>query len=95
MKIVSGNSNRIMSEAVASYLETKLVRTTIRRFADSEVSVEIHENIRGEDVFVIQSTNSPANDNLMDHGYDTEVNLEVCIFQPSPGQVIDFFLNPS
>ena len=75
MKIVSGNSNRIMSEAVASYLETKLVRTTIRRFADSEVSVEIHENIRGEDVFVLQSTNSPANDNLMDHGYDTEVNL--------------------
>jgi ribose-phosphate pyrophosphokinase len=66
MKIVSGNSNRIMSEAVASYLETKLVRTTIRRFADSEVSVEIHENIRGEDVFVLQSTNSPANDNLME-----------------------------
>lgn len=66
MKIVSGNSNRIISEAVASYLETKLVRTTIRRFADSEVSVEIHENIRGEDVFVLQSTNSPANDNLME-----------------------------
>jgi ribose-phosphate pyrophosphokinase len=66
MKIVSGNSNRPMSEAVASYLETKLTRTTIRRFADMEVSVEIHENIRGEDVFVLQSTNYPANDNLME-----------------------------
>jgi ribose-phosphate pyrophosphokinase len=66
MKIVSGNANRPMSEAVAGYLDNRLIRATIRRFADMEVSVEIHDNIRGEDVFVIQSTNYPANDNLME-----------------------------
>jgi ribose-phosphate pyrophosphokinase len=66
MKIVSGNSNRLMSEAIASYLETKPIKATIKRFADMEVAVEIHENIRGEDIFVVQSTSFPANDNLME-----------------------------
>jgi ribose-phosphate pyrophosphokinase len=66
MKIVSGNSNQPLSNAVADHLKTKLVKASIKRFADMEISVEIQENIRGEDVFVIQSTNYPANDNLME-----------------------------
>jgi len=66
MKIVSGNSNQTLSNAVADHLKTKLVKASIKRFADMEISVEIQENIRGEDVFVIQSTNYPANDNLME-----------------------------
>jgi len=66
MRIVAGNSNRLMSESIAAHLELKLTKATIRRFADMEVSVEIHENIRGEDIFVLQSTNYPANDNLME-----------------------------
>ena len=66
MKIVSGNSNLNLAQSVANHLNQKLVKTTIKRFADQEISVEIHENIRGEDVFVIQSTSYPANDNLME-----------------------------
>jgi ribose-phosphate pyrophosphokinase len=66
MKIVSGNSNLGLAQSVATHLNQKLVKTTIKRFADQEISVEIHENIRGEDVFVIQSTSYPANDNLME-----------------------------
>ncbi len=66
MKLLSGNSNRPLSEAIASYLETPLTSADVRRFSDMEVFVEIHENVRGEDVFVIQSTSSPANDNLME-----------------------------
>ena len=66
MKIVSCNSNRPLAEAVAAALNLPLAVATIRRFADSEVFVEIHENIRGEDVFVIQPTSAPANDTLMD-----------------------------
>lgn len=66
MKIVSGNSNLGLAQSVAAHLNQKLVKTTIKRFADQEISVEIHENIRGEDVFVIQSTSYPANDNLME-----------------------------
>ncbi len=66
MKLVTGNSNRGLAEAVAGYLELPLTDCTVRRFADKEVFVEIHENVRGEDVFVLQSTSFPANDNLME-----------------------------
>ncbi len=66
MKIVSCNSNRPLAEAVAASLGLPLTRASVRRFADMEVFVEIHENIRGEDVFVMQSTSYPANDNLME-----------------------------
>ena len=66
MKIVACNSNRPLAEAVAANLNLPLTIASIRRFADMEVFVEIHENVRGEDVFVIQSTSYPANDNLME-----------------------------
>ncbi len=66
MKIVACNSNRPLAEAVAATLKLSLTRASVRRFADMEVFVEIHENIRGEDVFVVQSTSYPANDNLME-----------------------------
>ena len=66
MKIVACNGNRPLAEAVASTLSLPLTRASVRRFADMEVFVEIHENIRGEDVFVVQSTSYPANDNLME-----------------------------
>ena len=66
MKLLSGNSTRPLSEAIAAYLETPLTSADVRRFSDMEVFVEIHENVRGEDVFIIQSTSSPANDNLME-----------------------------
>ena len=66
MKIVACNSNRPLAEAVAACLNLPLARASVRRFADMEVFVEIHENVRGEDVFVVQSTSYPANDNLME-----------------------------
>jgi ribose-phosphate pyrophosphokinase len=66
MKIVACNSNRPLAEAVAAKLNLPLTRASVRRFADMEVFVEIHENVRGEDVFVIQSTSYPTNDNLME-----------------------------
>ena len=66
MKIVACNSNRPLAEAVAAKLDLPLTKASIRRFADMEVFVEIQENVRGEDVFVIQSTSFPANDNLME-----------------------------
>ena len=66
MKIVACNSNRPLAEAIAAFLGLPLTSASIRRFADLEVFVEIHENIRGEDVFVVQSTSYPANDNLME-----------------------------
>ncbi|MHA6691184.1 ribose-phosphate pyrophosphokinase [Devosia sp. A449] len=66
MKLVTGNSNRALAEAVASYLELPLTDCTVKRFADKEVYVEVHENVRGEDVFILQSTSFPANDNLME-----------------------------
>ena len=66
MKIVACNSNRPLAEAVAAKLGLQLARASVRRFADMEIFVEIHENVRGEDVFVIQSTSFPANDNLME-----------------------------
>jgi ribose-phosphate pyrophosphokinase len=66
MKLVTGNSNRALAMAVADYLELPLTDCTVKRFADKEVYVEVHENVRGEDVFVLQSTSFPANDNLME-----------------------------
>lgn len=66
MKLVTGNSNRALAQAVASYLELPLTDCTVKRFADKEVYVELHENVRGEDVFILQSTSFPANDNLME-----------------------------
>src|SRR3954454_22742388 len=66
MKIVSCNSNRPLAEAVAKALGLQLANATVRRFADKEIWVEIHENVRGEDVFVVQSTSYPANDHVME-----------------------------
>jgi ribose-phosphate pyrophosphokinase len=66
MKLLAGNSNRTLAEAIADHLDTPLTRAQVRRFADNEVFVTIDENVRGEDVFVVQSTSFPANDNLME-----------------------------
>jgi ribose-phosphate pyrophosphokinase len=66
MKLVAGNSNRPLAEAIAAYLETPLTNCVVRRFADMEIFVEIHENVRGEDTFVVQSSSYPANDHLME-----------------------------
>ncbi len=66
IKLVAGNSNRALAETIASYLETPMTKATVRRFADMEIFVEIEENVRGQDVFVMQSTSFPANDHLME-----------------------------
>jgi ribose-phosphate pyrophosphokinase len=66
MKLMSGNSNLPLVKAIASYLELPVTDASVRRFADEEIFVEINENVRGEDVFVVQSTAYPANDNLME-----------------------------
>jgi len=66
MKLVACNGNRPLSEAIAAYLNIQLTDASVRRFSDMEVFVEIHENVRGEDAFVLQPTSYPANDNLME-----------------------------
>jgi ribose-phosphate pyrophosphokinase len=66
IKLVAGNSNRALSEAIGAYLATPLAKAVVRRFADMEIFVEIQENVRGADVFVLQSTSYPANDHLME-----------------------------
>ena len=66
MKLLAGNSNLPLARAIAGYLDMSLTSASVRRFADEEVFVEINENVRGEDVFVIQSTSFPTNDNLME-----------------------------
>ena len=66
MKLFSGNSNRVLAESICNYLNIPLGNATVRRFADQEIFVEIRENVRGEDVFIIQSTAYPANDHLME-----------------------------
>jgi len=66
MKIIACNSNRPLAEAISAYVNLPLTKASVRRFSDLEVFVEIEENVRGEDVFVIQSTSYPANDNLME-----------------------------
>jgi ribose-phosphate pyrophosphokinase len=65
MKLISCNANRPLSEAIADYLDMRLTRSEVKTFADQEIFVRIDENVRGEDVFIIQSTSYPANDNLM------------------------------
>lgn len=66
MKLVSGNSNRPLADAISSYIKMPLTKSQVRRFADMEVFVEIQENVRGQDAFILQSTSFPANDNLME-----------------------------
>ena len=66
MKLIAGNSNRPLAEAVSAYLNIPLTQASLKRFSDMEVFVEIMENVRGEDVFFLQSTSYPANDNLME-----------------------------
>ena len=66
MKIMAGNSNLPLARAIAGYLDLELTDASVRRFADEEIFIEIHENVRGEDLFILQSTSYPANDNLME-----------------------------
>ena len=66
MKLLTGNSNKVLSKNIAKYLKSKLVNSSIKKFSDGELYVEINENIRGNSIFIIQSISSPANDNLME-----------------------------
>ena len=66
MKLISGNANRALADKISSYLDVPLTQASIKRFADNEVFIEINENVRGSDVFFIQPTSYPANDNLME-----------------------------
>ncbi len=66
MKLFAGNSNRVLADQVARYLNIPLGKASVRRFADQEIFVEIQENVRGEDVFILQSTSFPTNDHLME-----------------------------
>ena len=66
MKILTGNSNKQLSSKISNNLKNKLVNTSIRKFSDGEIYIEINENIRGNSIFIIQSVSSPANDNLME-----------------------------
>ena len=66
MKILTGNSNKLLSRKISKYLKNKLVNSSIRKFSDGEIYIEINENIRGNSIFLIQSISSPANDNLME-----------------------------
>ncbi|NBQ39669.1 MAG: ribose-phosphate diphosphokinase [Alphaproteobacteria bacterium] len=66
IKLVAGNSNRALAEAIGAYLSLPLAKAQVRRFADMEIFVEIQENVRGQDVFIIQSTSFPTNDHLME-----------------------------
>jgi len=66
MRLITGNSNKHLVDAIGAYLGLSQVKADVRRFSDDEVFVEVQENVRGEDMFVIQSTSAPANDNLME-----------------------------
>ena len=66
MRILSANANRPLAEAISHYLDVRLTQAEVRRFNDKEIYVEIQENVRGEDVFLIQPTSYPANDHLME-----------------------------
>ena len=66
MKLLTGNSNKILSKKISKYLKTRLVNSSIKKFSDGEIYIEINENIRGNSIFIIQSVSSPANDNLME-----------------------------
>ena len=66
MKLLTGNSNKSLSQKISKHLKTKLVHSSIRKFADGEIYIEINENIRGNSIFLLQSISPPANDNLME-----------------------------
>src|SRR5277367_3568179 len=66
MRLITGNSNRPLAEAIGAHLKLPYVKSVVRRFSDMEIFVEVMENVRGEDMFVIQSTSFPTNDNLME-----------------------------
>jgi ribose-phosphate pyrophosphokinase len=66
MKLLTGNSNKNLSQKISKYLKNRLVNSSIRKFSDGEIYIEINENIRGNSIFIIQSVSSPANDNLME-----------------------------
>ena len=66
MKLLAGNSNKNLSQKISRFLKTRLVNSKIKKFADGEIYVEINENIRGNNIFIIQSISSPANDNLLE-----------------------------
>jgi len=66
MRLITGNSNKPLVDAIGAYLGLTPVKADVRRFSDDEIFVEVHENVRGEDMFLIQSTSAPANDNLME-----------------------------
>ena len=66
MRLITGNSNQLLVDAISGYLSLTPVKADVRRFSDDEIFVEVHENVRGEDMFLIQSTSAPANDNLME-----------------------------
>lgn len=66
LKLITGNSNKKLSSEIADYLETSLVDTLVTKFSDGEIRVQINENVRGADVFVIQSLTSPVNDSIME-----------------------------
>ena len=66
MKLLTGNSNKNLSQKISKFLKNRLVNSSIRKFSDGEIYIEINENIRGNSIFVIQSVSSPANDNLME-----------------------------
>ena len=66
MKLLTGNSNKNLSQKISKFLKTKLVHSSIRKFSDGEIYIEINENIRGNSIFLLQSVSSPANDNLME-----------------------------
>lgn len=66
IKLIAGNSNAPLAKAIGDHLEVPLVKAQVRRFADMEIFVEIQENVRGQDVFIIQSTAFPTNDHLME-----------------------------
>ena len=66
MKLLSGNSNKPLSKKIAKFLKSKLINSSIRKFSDGEIHIEIKENIRGNSIFIVQSVSSPANDNLME-----------------------------
>src|SRR6187399_3136933 len=66
MRLITGNSNKPLVDSISSYLGLTPVKADVRRFSDDEIFVEVHENVRGEDMFLIQSTSAPVNDNLME-----------------------------
>ena len=66
IKLVAGNSNPVLAQEIADRLDLQLTKASVRRFADNEIFVEVLENVRGSDVYIIQSTSYPANDHLME-----------------------------